>query len=90
MRKFGVLCLVCILAITFASFSLAEEKKLKAAFVYISAVGDHGWSYAHDLGRKYIEETLGVETAYTENVFGPDIERVIRGYAQKGYDIILR
>jgi basic membrane protein A and related proteins len=68
--------------------ALAAEKKLKAAFVYVSAVGDHGWSYAHDLGRQYIEKELGVETAYTENVFGPDIERVIRGYAQKGYDMI--
>ena len=89
MRKMLVGCLVCAVALMGAlNVAGAAEKKLKAAFVYVSAIGDHGWSYAHDLGRKYLEEKLGVETAYTENVAGPDIERVIRGYAQKGYDMI--
>ena len=89
MKKLLTLILVVAFAvICLAGAVLAQEKPLKAAFVYIYAVGDHGWSYAHDLGRKYMEEQLGVETAYTESVFGPDIERVIRGYAQKGYDII--
>jgi basic membrane protein A len=64
-------------------------EKLKAAFVYVSPIGDAGWSYAHDLGRKYIEEKYDVETAFTENVpEGPDAERVIREYAEQGYDII--
>jgi basic membrane protein A len=89
MRKFVVCCLIIAVSVVMlVNLATAEEKKLKAAFVYVSAVGDHGWSYAHDLGRKYIEEKMGVETAYTENVFGPDIERVIRGYAQKGYNMI--
>jgi basic membrane protein A len=88
MKKLLILLLVAAFAVaSFAGVALAEEK-MKAAFVYVSAVGDHGWSYAHDLGRQYMEEELGLETAYTENVFGPDIERVIRGYAQKGYDLI--
>ncbi len=89
MKRMLTLLLVVALTVTcFSGSGWAEEKQVKAAFVYVSAVGDHGWSYAHDLGRKYMEEQLGVETAYTENVFGPDIERVIRGYAQKGYDMI--
>lgn len=89
MRKVFIGCLIGVVAcMLLANAALAQEKKLKAAFVYVSSVGDRGWSYAHDEGRRYIEEKLGVETAYTENVFGPDIERVIRGYAQKGYDVI--
>jgi basic membrane protein A and related proteins len=89
MRKVFVLSLVGLVMLVMGATALAaEEEPLKAAFVYVSAVGDHGWSYAHDLARQYMEEELGVETAYTENVAGPDIERVIRGYAQKGYDII--
>jgi basic membrane protein A len=36
-----------------------------------------------------LEEQLGVTTAYVENVpEGPDAERVIRDFAQKGYDVI--
>ncbi|PIE32340.1 BMP family ABC transporter substrate-binding protein [candidate division KSB3 bacterium] len=88
MRKGLFVSLICLAMIAMSLGVFAEEKPLKAAFVYVSAVGDHGWSYAHDLARKYMEEELGIETAYTESVFGPDIERVIRGYAQKGYDMI--
>jgi basic membrane protein A len=92
MKKLTVvftLCLIFVLSfIVCINPVAAEEKKLKAAFVYVDPLGDHGWTYAHDLGRKYIEEKMGVETAYTESVSGPDTERVIRGYAQEGYDII--
>ncbi|WP_370640149.1 BMP family ABC transporter substrate-binding protein [Aurantimonas sp. HBX-1] len=73
--------------------AVAQEAKdtVKAAFVYVGPVGDFGWTYAHDQGRKYLEEKLGdkVETTYVENVAeGPDAERVIRQLAQDGNDII--
>ncbi len=71
----------------------AEPKeKLRVAFVYVAPIGDLGWTWAHDQGRLYLEEQLGdrVETAYIENVpEGPDAERVIRDFAQKGYDLII-
>jgi basic membrane protein A len=66
-------------------------KKLKVAFVYVAPIGDLGWTWAHEQGRLMVEKELGdrVETAYIENVpEGPDAERVIRDYAQKGYDVI--
>lgn len=65
---------------------------LQVAFVYVAPIGDLGWSYAHDQGRLYLEENLGseVETAFIENVpEGPDAERVIRDFAQKGYDLVI-
>jgi basic membrane protein A len=63
----------------------------KVAFVYIGPPGDLGWTYEHDQGRLMLEEELGdqVETTYIENVpEGPDAARVIRQYAQDGYDAI--
>jgi basic membrane protein A len=64
-------------------------EKPKVAFVYVGPVGDLGWSYAHDQGRLYLEQELGVETAYSELVAeGPDSTRVIRDYAEKGYDVV--
>jgi basic membrane protein A len=68
----------------------AAEETFKVAYVYVGAVGDLGWSYAHDLGRQDLEEALDyVETAYAENVHeGPDAERVMRDYAEFGYDMI--
>ncbi len=65
---------------------------VRVAFVYVAPVGDLGWSWAHDQGRKYLESELGdsVETAFVENVAeGPDAERVIRDFAQRGYDLII-
>ncbi|WP_152047248.1 BMP family ABC transporter substrate-binding protein [Aureimonas psammosilenae] len=71
----------------------AQEKKekVKAAFVYVGPVGDFGYSFAHDQGRKFLAEKLGnkVETSFVENVAeGPDAERVIRRLAQEGNDIV--
>ncbi|MCD6290139.1 MAG: BMP family ABC transporter substrate-binding protein [Anaerolineae bacterium] len=68
-----------------------EGEKLKIAFVYVAPIGDLGWTWAHDQGRQYVEKVLGdkVETAYIESVSeGPDAERVIRDFAQKGYKLI--
>lgn len=67
------------------------DEPYKIAFVYIGPPGDLGWTYEHDRGRKALEEALGdaVETTYIENVEeGPDASRVIRQYAQEGYDMI--
>ncbi|WP_227765364.1 BMP family ABC transporter substrate-binding protein [Zhaonella formicivorans] len=66
------------------------EEKIKVGFIYIGPVGDAGWTYAHDLGRKYLEEKLPyVETTYIENVpESADAERVMTELAQKGYKII--
>ncbi len=66
-------------------------EKLKIAFVYVAPIGDLGWTWAHDQGRLMVEKELGdkVETAFIENVpEGPDAERVIRDFAQKGYKLI--
>jgi len=65
--------------------------KLKVAFVYIGPPGDLGWTYEHERGRKMLEEKLAgkVETTAIESVpEGPDAARVIRQYAQQGYNMI--
>jgi basic membrane protein A len=65
--------------------------KVKVGFVYLTTPGDHGWTYAHELGRQMVEKHFGdkVVTTYVENVpEGPDSARVIRELAKKGNDII--
>ena len=64
----------------------------RVAFVYVSSIGDMGWTYAHDQGRQALVEALpNVETAYQENVpeNPADAERVIRQFAQDGYDLVI-
>ena len=76
-------------ALIVPAVSAQEPEKPKVAFVYVAPIGDMGWTYAHEQARQMLVEELGVEAAYIENVpEGPDAERVIRDYAQKGYDLI--
>lgn len=66
-----------------------EPKTIKAGFVYVSPVGDAGYSYAHDMGRKAVEALDWAETSFVESVpEGADSERVIRNMARKGFDVI--
>ncbi|HEY8890050.1 MAG TPA: BMP family ABC transporter substrate-binding protein [Clostridium sp.] len=37
-------------------------------FLYVGPIGDEGYTYAHDVGRKYLEKTTGVKTIYKESV----------------------
>ncbi|MCO5128492.1 MAG: BMP family ABC transporter substrate-binding protein, partial [Rhodobacteraceae bacterium] len=63
----------------------------KACFIYVGPIGDFGWSYQHDQGRKQVEAELGdkVETAYLESVpEGADAERAIERFARSGCNII--
>jgi basic membrane protein A and related proteins len=47
----------------------AQEAKLKACFIYVGPIGDYGWTYAHDQGRRATEKALPwLETRYVESV----------------------
>jgi basic membrane protein A len=67
----------------------AADKEMQVGFIYVSPIGDAGWSYAHDVGRKAVEELPGVKTSYVEAVpEGPDSERVMLNMARKGFDVV--
>lgn len=56
----------------------AEDKKLKAGFIYVGPVGDYGFSHAHDQGRKFAESKLPwLETVIIESVTDADCSRII-------------
>lgn len=62
----------------------ADEKQLKAGFVYVGPVGDYGWSHAHDVGRKYAEKQLPwLKTLYIESVAEADSARIIDRFIQE-------
>ena len=63
---------------------------VRAAFVYISPTGDHGWTYAHHQGAQYVKKMMGDGVMITEIESVPensDSERVITSLARKN-DII--
>lgn len=66
-------------------------KTLQAAWIYVGPIGDGGWTFAHDQGRKTAEKNLAgcVKTSFVENVpEGPDSERILTQLARDGKDVI--
>ena len=67
------------------------QAAMPVAFVYVSPVGDAGWTFQHELGRRALDKELGaaVRTSFVENVNeGADAERVIRKLATDGNKLI--
>jgi basic membrane protein A and related proteins len=78
------------LATALPSWAQGKEP-LKIGFVYVSPIGDAGWTHQHDIARLAMEKNLAprVTTKYVENVpEGADAERVIRELAQSGHKLI--
>jgi simple sugar transport system substrate-binding protein len=69
----------------------ATPAPLKIAFAYVGPVGDGGWTFAHDNGRKALEKEFGakVVTSHVENVpEAADAERVFRDMVGQGNKLI--
>jgi basic membrane protein A len=69
----------------------AKAEPLKIAFAYVGPVGDGGWTFAHDNGRKALEAEFGdkIVTSFVEKVpESADAERVIRDMAGQGNKLI--
>ena len=83
--------LLCALFTAALAPLAGAEPTLPIAFVYVSPVGEAGWTYQHDLGRRAMEAALGtqVKTTVVESVpEGAESERVIRDLAAQGNKLI--
>ncbi|HET9645546.1 MAG TPA: BMP family ABC transporter substrate-binding protein [Burkholderiaceae bacterium] len=75
----------------FPAASGVPAAELKVGFVYVSPIGQAGWTYQHDLGRRAMEQALGpkVSTTVVESVpESADAERVLRDLASQGHRLI--
>ncbi len=83
--------LAAVLGLGACALAAEAAEPLKIGFVYVGPVGDHGWTYQHELGRRELVEHFGdkVKTSFVENVAeGADAERVIRNLAKDGYGLV--
>ncbi|CAD5372455.1 Purine-binding protein BAB2_0673 [Rubrivivax sp. A210] len=74
-----------------AASAPAKAEPLKIAFAYVGPVGDGGWTFAHDNGRKAVEKEFGdkVVTSFVEKVpESADAERVFRDLVGQGNKLI--
>jgi basic membrane protein A len=80
-----------VLAVGIGSGSAAKSSAYKVAWIYPGPHNDHGWSQAHDDGRKYVVKALGgkIQTTYKENIAtGPQLEQTVASLVQQGYKMI--
>jgi len=88
----GALSAIAVLpALAAAPSFAADPAPLNVGFVYISPIGEAGWTTQHDMARKEMEKALGgkVTSKFVENVpESADAERVIRDLAQQGSKLI--
>jgi len=86
------LVVLAVLAATLVPAAAAEPATLVVGFVYVTPVGEAGWTYQHELGRRELERALGarVKTIAVEGVAeGADSERVMRDLvAQQGARLV--
>jgi basic membrane protein A and related proteins len=90
MKKLAVAAAALGLALG-VTISASAQEKLKIGFIYVGPIGDMGWSYQHEVGRKAIEEAYKgkIDTTYLENVNeGPDAERSIEQLVRAGNKLI--
>ena len=74
-----------------ASVAAAKPEPLKVAWLYVGPVGDGGWTFAHDNGRKAVEKEFGdkVVTTFVEKVpESADAERVLRDVVSQGNKLV--
>lgn len=74
-----------------APAAAAAPAPLNIAFAYVGPVGDGGWSFAHDNGRKALEKEFGdkIKTTFVESVpESADAERVFRDFVSQGNKLI--
>ena len=54
-RALGAIPFAALLALPMSSLAQPAATPLKVAFVYVTPVGQAGWTYQHDLGRRQME-----------------------------------
>ena len=87
---FGIL-LAAVCSNLFLSKSTIGAGPLKVCFIYLTSIGDHGWTFAHDIGRQKLQKHFGglIQTKYKINVpEGIASREHIRSFAKDGCAVI--
>jgi basic membrane protein A len=87
-RCLAALAIGCLCLAVLASAS-AAPKKWRVALVLPGSISDHGFNEVAYQGLQQIHQQLGADTSFSENTAMANYERVIRGFAEEGNDIII-
>lgn len=68
----------------------SSNKTYTVAFLYPKSIEESNWTYAHDLGRSYLEESFPeqISTICVDQVSAENIEEVLQDVVEKGANIV--
>jgi basic membrane protein A len=91
MMKLSKLAMSCLFVLLLTSMlvSFVGAETLRVALVLPDVITDLSWNAVAYHGLEEASKELGVEFTYQERVADADVERVLRDYAEQGYDVIL-
>ncbi|MEM1952806.1 MAG: BMP family ABC transporter substrate-binding protein [Candidatus Caldarchaeum sp.] len=70
--------------------TVTAPERLKVGYIYVGPVGDYGWTFAHDQGRKYADGLYrNVDSIYIESVPDPQAPGAIESLINQGADLII-
>jgi len=68
----------------------APPKRLKVGYIYVGPVGDFGWTYAHNEGRKWADNIFkNVDSSYIESVPEAESAGAIETLVNQGADLVI-
>ena len=81
-----LMAVLAVLALGVLGFS---AEKIKAGFIYVGPIGDYGWTHAHDVARRIVDEKYDwLETVYVESVPEGEVETYIDQLVRQGCNVI--
>uniref|UniRef100_UPI002ADE5E9C BMP family ABC transporter substrate-binding protein n=1 Tax=Bellilinea sp. TaxID=2838785 RepID=UPI002ADE5E9C len=94
-NRFGLLFVLVVVALLAAQCApaatpAAQEtgKTYKLAAIFPGVITDADYNTLAYVGISELQKATGVQTAYSESVAVPDVDRVMREYIDGGYNII--
>ncbi|MDQ7819242.1 MAG: BMP family ABC transporter substrate-binding protein [Armatimonadota bacterium] len=85
--RWAVAAVLAVLLLAAAATGYGQQK-LKVGFIYVGPIGDYGWTHAHDVGRRIVEQQLPVQTLYVESVPEGRVEPFIDRLVAQGARVI--
>ncbi len=92
----GIVSICALLFLGLAGAGSADElnssagtSELNVALLDFGPIGDHGWTYEAHAGASRMAKALPyVNLSERENAAGPDASKIMREYANSGYDLV--
>ncbi len=88
MKKIALIVMVVLLSVSFG-ISASYAKKFKIAAIFQTAIEEPWDGVIHQACLKAKKEMSNIEYEFTEKVAAADFEKVLREYAERGFDLIV-